>query len=580
MFNYPTFHSHPQSLDTASTPEAFVKREVELGSGAVTVTDHGTLTACHKVYDLGRKAGLTPILGLEGYFRDDDCPILLGQGVKKEYPPLYGPDGKVVVGEDLTKGHLSKYWKYAHFTIHAMDQAAYETIVRLLSKADDRAERHGLERKPLFSWSQLEELGAQNITMGSGCLVGMVQRHLLDHNNPAGALAYYERVRSLFPGRFYTEVFPHTCDRNWIEGVFITFEDGTQVKYYAGKKIKTNVKEVEAGDLAKEFSKKDNKHVEMLGVKNYQTWDIYEEPKKLTKVEHIAEFLPNECRPWCPDGDVQKGCNEALLWMASKYGDPVVISDDSHFAYPDDKVVQDTRLGGSGAWKFYGSYHRQSSEESFAYFNSKLGIDQRTFESWVDNARGWADRFKGFKFKYTPSLPTKFYPEDTFSHTMSLVKKHGRMQWSDKRYVERLDQELQLLYLNGTIDLLPYFMVSEEISELYAQNKLLTGPGRGSAAGLLLAYLLGITHVDPLEFNLSLERFITLDRIKSGRLPDIDQDFPHRDLLVATEVSVLEVELEDGSKKTIQRDTRVQTDLGEMTAREAFERKADVLKWL
>jgi error-prone DNA polymerase len=58
------------------------------------------------------------------------------------------------------------------------------------------------------------------------------------------------------------------------------------------------------------------------------------------------------------------------------------------------------------------------------------------------------------------------------------------------------------------------------------------GAWAGSAAGLLLTYLLGITHVDPLRFDLSMDRFMTPDRIASGKLPDIDQDLPSRDLLV------------------------------------------------
>ena len=56
-----------------------------------------------------------------------------------------------------------------------------------------------------------------------------------------------------------------------------------------------------------------------------------------------------------------------------------------------------------------------------------------------------------------------------------------------------------------------------------------------SAAGTLLTYLLGITHVDPLKYDLSLERFLTLDRIKGGALPDIDQDLQSRDLLINPE---------------------------------------------
>src|SRR5271165_2005956 len=92
--NFATPHCHVSSFDSASTPEAFAERELEIGSEFITVTDHGTLEANRLVYDLCQKdikygpdkklkGKLTPILGLEGYFRDDDCPILKAAGVQK-----------------------------------------------------------------------------------------------------------------------------------------------------------------------------------------------------------------------------------------------------------------------------------------------------------------------------------------------------------------------------------------------------------------------------------------------------------------------------------------------------------------
>ena len=87
MRNFVTPHCHVKSLDSASSPEKFAKRELELGTGYVTVTDHGTLEATRHVYDLLKDekqfVALKPILGLEGYFRDDDCPILTSAGAAK-----------------------------------------------------------------------------------------------------------------------------------------------------------------------------------------------------------------------------------------------------------------------------------------------------------------------------------------------------------------------------------------------------------------------------------------------------------------------------------------------------------------
>lgn len=548
--NYTTPHCHVQSLDSASTPEAFVERELELGTGTITVTDHGSLVACRKVYDLGKKAGLTPILGIEAYFRDDDCPILTEAGIQKKYYDLNSSNKSEAEKAILyPNGTFGEYLKYCHLTIHFLDQAAYETGVRLLSIADGRAERHGQERKPLFNWANLEELGAQNVTMTSGCLIGMVQRHMLDNNNVDLAKKYYNRLKSIVkPGNFYVEVFPHKCDNNWVQGIFLELGDGRTLKYYSGKVIRTNVGEFPATQLAKEFAKKGNEHKMILGVKNRSTWEEME--SELVSVKEIADFMPNECRPWAPDGDVQRGLNRVVLALARTNKDPVLVSDDSHFAHPEEKIVQDVRLAqGGGAWRFSNSYHRQSSEESYEHFKATLGTSEKEFEGWVENSKEWSGRFKDFKFETTVSLPTKFYEpkycehpwhkntkieerDHSLMYTMELIKKHGRMDWSSAQHKSRLQEEIKLLHNNEVIDLLPYFFIVEEACSVYEDAGLLTGPGRGSAAGLLLTYLLGITHVDPLRYGLSLERFLTLDRIRSGRLPDIDQDLPHRDLLI------------------------------------------------
>src|SRR5690606_3152029 len=130
------------SFDTASTPEAFAKRELELETGYMTTTDHGTLQGARQVYAVAKKNNLVPIVGLEAYLRDDNDSLLLENGVKP--------------GDDGTMKH---YLKYMHVTMHFQDREAFETASRLISIADANAERHGSERKPIFGWNELEELG-------------------------------------------------------------------------------------------------------------------------------------------------------------------------------------------------------------------------------------------------------------------------------------------------------------------------------------------------------------------------------------------------------------------------------------
>jgi DNA polymerase III alpha subunit len=553
--NPPSFHCHPQSLDSGSTPEAILKREQELGTGTITVTDHGSLACCRKVYDLARSKGVTPILGVEGYFRDDECPILMAKGVDP-----------------------AKHLKYYHITIHALDQDAYYKIVSKVSRA--RTERHGSEVKPLFTWADLEEIGSMNVTVGSGCLVGMVQRHLLAHGDMATAEAYYLRLRSLVrPGNFYAEVFPHSCTHNWVQGVFVTLADGTDLRFYDQKNLRLGSGlQIKATELAKAFAHKGWKGDTLVGVMDRRVWrDL--EPKAIVNVRQVEDFIENECLPWTTNPNVQQACNEVILGFAAKYGDPVVISDDSHYAHEEDKIVQDIRLQQQGNWRFYGTYARQSAADSWAYFKAN-GVTEAQFEGWVDNNISWGQRFKDFKLIESPSLPTKFYPQDTLKHTVKLVRMHGRMQWKDQKYLDRLKAEIDLLHYNKTIDLLPYFFVGEDVCSAYSKKGQLTGPGRGSAAGLLLTYLLGITHVDPIRYRLSMERFLTLDRIKSGKLPDIDFDFPSRDLLVEDRrIDKLEVTLEDGSVIQVTPDHTVLTAHGPIEAIKALESGFDVVDW-
>ncbi|CDQ18288.1 DNA polymerase III subunit alpha [Halobacillus karajensis] len=104
---------------------------------------------------------------------------------------------------------------------------------------------------------------------------------------------------------------------------------------------------------------------------------------------------------------------------------------------------------------------------------------------------------------------------------ISLVKKYE----SERRVQakERLAHELSIITSMGFSD---YFLIVWDFISYARQKGIHAGPGRGSAAGSIVAYLLGITQIDPLEYNLLFERFLNPERIS---MPDIDIDFPdHR----------------------------------------------------
>ena len=100
------------------------------------------------------------------------------------------------------------------------------------------------------------------------------------------------------------------------------------------------------------------------------------------------------------------------------------------------------------------------------------------------------------------------------------LEKRGKLF---SNYVDRLKYELSVISKMGYND---YFLIVWDFIRYSKQNGILVGPGRGSAAGSLVAYTLGITDVDPLEYDLLFERFLNPERVS---MPDIDTDFPDVD---------------------------------------------------
>lgn len=115
---------------------------------------------------------------------------------------------------------------------------------------------------------------------------------------------------------------------------------------------------------------------------------------------------------------------------------------------------------------------------------------------------------------------------DSNVYLRDLAKKGLDRRLSQKKnfaynlYLSRLNKELEIIQKMNFSD---YFLIVWDFIRYAKKNNILVGPGRGSAAGSLVAYSLGITDVDPLEYGLLFERFLNPERIS---MPDIDTDFP------------------------------------------------------
>ena len=127
------------------------------------------------------------------------------------------------------------------------------------------------------------------------------------------------------------------------------------------------------------------------------------------------------------------------------------------------------------------------------------------------------------EIKFSKNIIPKFPIEiDSYTHLKQLCKE-GLIKifgtTIKKVYLDRLKYELEIIHKMGFDD---YFLIVSDYVKFAKDNNILVAPGRGSAAGSLVSYLLNITTIDPIKYNLLFERFLNPERIS---MPDIDMDF-------------------------------------------------------
>ena len=126
------------------------------------------------------------------------------------------------------------------------------------------------------------------------------------------------------------------------------------------------------------------------------------------------------------------------------------------------------------------------------------------------------------EMEYEKNYIPKYNVDDSYKYLATLAHKGLLKRLNnkeDKIYLDRLEHELNVIKQTGFVD---YFLIVYDYVLYAKKHNILVGAGRGSAAGCLVCYCLGITDIDPIKYNLLFERFLNKDRIT---MPDIDIDF-------------------------------------------------------
>ncbi len=394
-------HSHYSLLDGLSKVTDLVKTAVKYGMPALALTDHGAMYGAIDFYMEAKKAGLKPILGVEGY--------LAARGRKDKE-----------TGLDSRRNHI---------TLFAKNETGYRNLMRLTTMAH----LEGFYYKPRMD-KEILRAYSEGIICLSGCPASEMGMALRENN--------MDRARELVIE--YQEIFG-----------------------------------------------KDNYFLEIMAHQEVPGWENWK---------------------------------NGIIKLHEEFGIPIVGTHDSHYLMHDDQDAHEALLrintgadgkdGSKGMSMKDGDYHLINTEEAIKLFEGIPGAVENT--SMVAEMCE-LDLVLG-KFVFPEFALPEGVTTDAALKELAYAGLERRGIAGDAKSIERLDYELSVIAMKGYA---AYFLVVEDLIRYAHENKILTNI-RGSVAGSMTTYVLGITSVNPLEYKLPFERFLNPDRPSA---PDIDMDF-------------------------------------------------------
>jgi len=451
-------HSQYSILDGLSSIKGLFSRAKELGMPAIALTDHGNL--------YGAKDFFT--------FAHDKKKGNVAEDGSLYVKPIIGCEIYVSVYDH--KLHDKDHRGYYHLILLAKDLEGYKNLMKIVSTGHIE----GYYYKPRVSHEVLEKYH-DHLICCSACLAGEIPRKIIagDMQAVEDAILWH---KNLFGEDYYLEVMLHKTE---VEG------------------------------LAPQAYK--------------EVFEVYQK---------------------------QQIVNEQIFSLAKKYGVKVVATNDVHFVKKEDGPAHDRLIclttnadvDDPDRLHYTQQEYLKSEEEMAALFPEHPEVLANTLEI--------AEKITQYNINHSPILP-KFELEpsfladiDTYLEKYKDVIDHGRNDkegnyrgdefcrsvaylchltyiGAHKRYGEelteeqatRIDFELKTISKMGFPD---YFLIVQDYIAASREMGYMVGPGRGSAAGSVVAYCLKITNLDPIKYNLLFERFLNPDRIS---MPDIDVDF-------------------------------------------------------
>jgi DNA polymerase III subunit alpha len=402
-FTHLHLHSEYSLLDGAITLPKLIDHAKTQGLKSLAITDHGNIFGAVKFFQLCKKAGIKPILGMEAY-----------------------------MAVDVNERVVDK--KYYHLIILVQNEIGYKNLCKLISFSY----KQGFYFKPRIDYKVLAQY-SQGLIITSGCLGGHIPQLLMQENEEEARKQIDWFLTVFGRDRFYFEIQPE-------------------------------------------------------------------------------------------DQAVQKTMNAKLLQLGKELDIKCVATTDCHYLSLDDHEAHEVMLA-IGTGKRFDDPTRFSFKECRAYMRS----EKEMLEIFINNPEvvynsGMIADMCNFDFETKKLFFPQFHtPENKTpeEHFQDLCRA-GLQALVDKKrfpidqlsvYQDRLELEMKLIIKMGFVG---YFLIVSEFIMWARRAGIPVGPGRGSAAGAIVAWALEITNIDPIKYNLLFERFLNPERVS---MPDIDIDF-------------------------------------------------------
>lgn len=216
--------------------------------------------------------------------------------------------------------------------------------------------------------------------------------------------------------------------------------------------------------------------------------------------------------------------NEKIFELSQKFNIPVVATNDVHYVKKEDAEAQDILLCLQTKKKKSDTDRLCMLNDDYSFRSPEIMTESfKDYPEVILNTQKIAEacnleiELGKIKLPYYPLPEGK--SADEYLKDLCYQRLPQRYPTKEKVVLDRLEYELSVIQKTGFA---PYFLIVQDFVNWAKNHGIVVGPGRGSAAGSIVSYILNITNVDPLKYGLVFERFLNPERIS---MPDIDLDF-------------------------------------------------------